>query len=66
MMLYRRSRDLSQARHRLWRILDRCARSSVPELHRLARTLDAWRGELLAAFTSTGRRRARRSPRLVA
>ncbi len=61
-LLYRRSPDLSAARHRLWRILDRCARSNVPELHRLARTLDAWRGELLAAFTPTGRRRASNGP----
>ena len=28
-----------------------CADSEVPELHRLARTLDSWRDELLARFT---------------
>ena len=31
-----------------------CADSNVPELHRLARTIDAWREEFLAYF-STGR-----------
>ena len=55
MLLYRRSHDLLDAQHRLWKILDRCVRSEVPELLRLARTLDAWRPELLAAFTPTGR-----------
>jgi transposase len=62
MMLYRRSHDLADAKHRLWRILDRCARSDVPELLRLARTLDAWRDELLAAFTPTGRCPASNGP----
>lgn len=55
-LLYSRSRNLPDAKRRLWAILDRCAQSDVPELLRLARTLDAWRGELLAAFTPTGRR----------
>ncbi len=55
MMLYSRSHDLADAKNRLWLILDRCARSEVPELLRLARTLHAWHGELLAAFTPTGR-----------
>ncbi len=32
---------LADARHRLWRVLHRSARSDVPELLRLARTLDA-------------------------
>lgn len=36
-MLYRRSHDLPGARRRLRRILDRCARSHVPELLCLAR-----------------------------
>jgi hypothetical protein len=31
-----------------------CADSDVPELHRLARTLDSWRDELLARFTVAG------------
>jgi hypothetical protein len=56
-LLYRRSHDLPEARHRRWKILDRCARSEVPELLRLARTLDAWRPELLEAFTTGKRRR---------
>jgi len=47
----------ADARYRLWKILDRCARSEVPELLRLVRTLDAWRPELLEAFTATGKRR---------
>jgi len=55
-MLYARSHDLTDAQRRLWRIWDRCARSDVPELLRLARTLDAWREELLAYWTTTGSR----------
>jgi len=55
MLLYSRSHDLTEAKHRLRWILDRCARANTPELLRLARTLDAWHGELLAAFTPTGR-----------
>lgn len=39
-------------------LLDCSPCSSVPELHRLARTLDPCHTELLAAFTPTGRRRA--------
>ena len=31
-----------------------CADSSIPELHRLARTITAWQNQLLAYFT-TGR-----------
>jgi len=62
MLLYRRGRDLRDAQHRLWKILDRCAHSEVPELLRLARTLDAWRPELLAAFTPTGRCPASNGP----
>ena len=31
-----------------------CADSDVPELHRLARTIDAWREELLAYFDTSG------------
>jgi hypothetical protein len=40
--LYARSRDRADARHRLYKILDRVRRSDVPELTRLGRTLDAW------------------------
>jgi transposase len=52
--LYRRGRDLSDARRRLHDVLARCVFSEVPELLRLARTLDAWREELLAYFTTGG------------
>jgi len=52
--LYRRSRDLPDARRRLHDALTRCVFSDVPELLRLARTLDAWREELLAYFTTGG------------
>ena len=54
MLLYKRSHDLADAKHRLWKILNGCARSETPELLRLARTRDAWQGELLAAFNATG------------
>ncbi len=62
-LLYARSHDLTDAKHRLWRILDRCARSDVPELLRLARTLDTWQPKLLAALTPTGRRGVSNGPR---
>jgi transposase len=52
--LYRRGRDLPDARRRLHDIQQRCVFSDVPELLRLARTLDAWTGELLAYFTTGG------------
>ena len=48
--------------HGLHRILVRCADSPAPELHRLARTLQAQRGELLAHWTSTGRRGVSNGP----
>ncbi len=52
--LYRRSHDLPDARRRLHDVLARCAFSDIPELMRLARTLDSWREELLAYFTTGG------------
>jgi transposase len=52
--LYRRGHDLPDARRRLHDVLQRCVFSDVPELLRLARTLDAWREELLAYFTTGG------------
>jgi transposase len=52
--LYRRGRDLPDARRRLHDVLARCVFSDVPELLRLARTLDAWTDELLAYFTTGG------------
>jgi transposase len=42
------------AERRLYRWLLHCANSDVPELHRLARTIDAWRPELLAYFDTAG------------
>lgn len=60
--LYARAHDQADAAHRLYKVLDRCARSEVPELHRLARTLHAWREELLAYWTATGRRGVSNGP----
>jgi len=52
-LLYRaKTRD--DAERRLYRWLEHCADSNVPELHRLARTIDAWRNELLAYFDTGG------------
>jgi transposase len=42
------------AEHRLYRWLVHCADSDLPELHRLAATIDAWREELLAYFDTAG------------
>ena len=52
-LLYR-APDRDRAAHLLHRLLVHCADSGVPELARLARTLDAWRGELLAVFDHPG------------
>ena len=38
----------------LHRWFEFCADSNLPELHRLARTIDAWREEFLAYFTTGG------------
>ena len=46
------ARDLTQARARLFTFYSACADSSVPELHRLARTITAWQDQLLAYFTT--------------
>ena len=48
-LLYRH-RDPQRAVQAFSRWLEFCADSNVPELHRLARTLDSWREELLARF----------------
>ena len=42
------------AEQHLHRCLVHCAESNIPELHRLASTLDTWRGELLAYFDTGG------------
>jgi transposase len=52
--VYRRSHDLDDARHRLDSVLIRCVFSDVPELLRLAKTLDTWREEFLAYFATGG------------
>ena len=49
-----RSRDRAQAQHRLHAWLVHCADSGVPELHRLAKTIESWREEFLAYFTTGG------------
>lgn len=48
------ARDRAQAEHRLFRWLVHCSDSGVPELRRLARTIDAWREELLAYYDTGG------------
>jgi hypothetical protein len=52
-LLYR-SRDRDRAEQHLYRWLTHCADSDVPELGRLARTIDSWRPELLAYFDANG------------
>jgi transposase len=47
-----RTRD--DAERRLYRWLVHCADSNISELHRLARTIDGWREELLAYFDTDG------------
>jgi transposase len=49
-----RARDRAQAEQRLFRWLCHCADADVPELHRLAATIDSWRTELLAYFDTGG------------
>ncbi len=48
-LLYRHT-DSQRAEQAFHRWLTFCADSNVPELDRLARTLDSWRDELLARF----------------
>src|SRR4051812_7483671 len=52
-LLYRAKTRVG-AERRLYRWLIHCADSNVPELHRLARTIDGWRPELLAYFDTAG------------
>jgi transposase len=49
-----RAKTRDQAQRRLHRWLEHCADSDVPELHRLASTIDSWRDELLAYFDTGG------------
>ena len=47
-------RSRAQAEHRLYLWMVHCADAGVPELTRLARTIDAWREEFLAYFDTAG------------
>jgi transposase len=49
-----RSRDRASAEKKLHRWLEHCADAGVPELHRLASTIDSWRPEFLAYFDTGG------------
>jgi len=49
-----RATDRADAEQRLYRWLCHCADAGVPELIRLARTIDSWREELLAYFDTGG------------
>jgi transposase len=49
-----RAKTHEEAQRRLHRWLVHCADSNVPELHRLAATIDGWRLELLAYFDTGG------------
>jgi transposase len=49
-----RAKTRDDAERRLYRWLVHCADSKVPELHRLASTIDGWRPELLAYFDTGG------------
>ncbi len=53
-LIYQRATDRDSAQRRLHRWLVLCADSNIPELHRLAKTIDAWREEFLAYFTTGG------------
>jgi transposase len=49
-----RAKNRQVAERLLYRWLVHCADSNVPELHRLAATIDGWRPELLAYFDTGG------------
>ena len=49
-----RAKTRDEAERRLYRWLVHCANSNIPELHRLASTVDGWRPELLAYFDTAG------------
>ena len=48
------SPDRARAEQALYRWLNYCADTDIPELIRLATTIDSWRSELLAYFTTGG------------
>jgi transposase len=49
-----RSRDRATAEKKMHRWLEHCADADVPELRRLATTIDSWRPEFLAYFDTGG------------
>ena len=49
-----RSRDRASAEKKMHRWLEHCADANVPELRRLATTIDSWRPEFLAYFDTGG------------
>jgi transposase len=49
-----RATTRAPTQERLYRWFCHCADTDIPELHRLARTIDAWRDELLAYFDTGG------------
>jgi transposase len=53
-LIYQRAHDRDNAQRLLHKWLVHCADSNVPELHRLAKTIDAWREEFLAYFSTGG------------
>jgi len=53
-LIYQKATDRDTAQRRLHRWFELCADSNLPELHRLARTIDAWREEFLAYFSTGG------------
>jgi transposase len=52
-LLYR-AKNRVEAQQRLYKWFVHCADTNIPELHRLARTIDAWSQELLAYFDTGG------------
>jgi transposase len=50
-LIYQRSANRAQAAERLYRWFCHCADTDIPELHRLARTIDSWREELWPTST---------------
>jgi transposase len=46
--------DRARAEHALYQWLTYCAEANIPELTRLARTIDSWHTELLAYFDTAG------------
>jgi hypothetical protein len=57
--------DRAQAQEALYRWLAYCAEADIPELTRLARTIDSWHTELLAYFDTSGMSNGDRSDQLA-